>query len=103
MQKRTKALQISQKTKQTVYERDGGKCVLCGRWAVVGWACAHYIARSHGGLGIEENILTLCPECHRRYDNTADRTAIRETLRAYLSNIYPDWNESKLIYRKGET
>ena len=30
---------------------------------------AHYISRAHGGLGIEENIVTLCLDCHNNYDN----------------------------------
>lgn len=102
MHKRTKALQIPSKVKSAVYERDGGRCVLCGRFALPEWACAHYIARSHGGLGIEQNILTLCPPCHVRYDHSIERKAIRIILRAHLERCYDDWSEDKLIYRKGE-
>jgi cytochrome c553 len=61
---------------------------------------AHYIARSHGGLGIEENVVTLCGGCHHNYDNTVDRPIIKEQIKAYLECKYPNWDESKLIFRK---
>lgn len=95
--KRTKALEISKATRIRVALRDSERCVLCGR---KGLPEAHYISRAHGGLGVEENIVTLCRECHRRYDQTIERDAIREILRDYLSSQYPDWNEENLIYRK---
>lgn len=98
MNKRTQALNINRETRMAVFERDGGCCVLCGR---PGNPEAHYISRAHGGLGIEQNIVTLCRPCHRRYDQTTDREAIRVILRDYLISKYPDWDEEKLIYKKG--
>ena len=95
--KRTKALEIPRKVKEKVYERDGGCCVFCGK---AGISNAHFIARSQSGLGIEENILTLCPECHRQYDQTPRRQEMRNFFKGYLRNIYPDWSEEKLIYKK---
>jgi 5-methylcytosine-specific restriction endonuclease McrA len=61
---------------------------------------AHYISRAQGGLGVEENIVTLCADCHRAYDQTTARKWYRERIREYLKNQYPGWDESKLIYRK---
>ena len=100
MTKRANALDISPCVKRAVWERDGGKCVLCG--SLLAAPNAHYIARSHGGLGIERNIVTLCWACHDRYDNSAGHRYIRRELRGYLQNCYPDWDEDDLIYRKGE-
>ena len=97
MHKQTRATKIPQKVREAVYERDGGLCVLCHAQGVPN---AHFVARSHGGLGIEQNIVTLCPACHHRFDNTAERKEIREILRAYLKSLYPDWNENELTYRK---
>lgn len=96
MHKRTKALDISPKVKRKVLDRDGA-CVWCDR---EGAPNAHYISRAQGGLGIEENILTLCTDCHRRYDQTTDRPIMRKYFREYLQSKYPDWDEDKLIYRK---
>lgn len=98
--RRTKALEISAAVKRHVYERDKGCCVLCG--SPNGLPNAHYIGRAQGGLGIEKNVVTLCPECHREYDQTARREEIRQELRDYLRGFYPDWDENELIYRKWE-
>jgi 5-methylcytosine-specific restriction endonuclease McrA len=97
MQKRTKALSIPPKVKAKVYERDGGRCVICGK---LGDPVCHYIARSQGGLGIEENIVTLCPNCHRDYDNSDKRKFYREIIKAYLDEIYPDFSDDQRIYKK---
>ena len=64
---------------------------------------AHYISRAHGGLGIEENIVTLCFDCHNSYDNgkyKAVSDAIREKIEYYLKHHYKDWNKENLIYKK---
>lgn len=99
-------LAISQAVKTAVAERDsiGGRpcCIWCGRPAPtpLAYSNAHYISRAHGGVGVEENILTLCPDCHRIYDQTAARETMRPILRRYLREYYPDWDESKLIFEK---
>lgn len=97
MQKRTKALQIPVDVKRRVWERDG-YCVYCGNPNAA--PVAHYIARSQGGLGIEENILTLCESCHRRYDQSGDRQKMKTFFREYLRSKYPEWNEGNLRYRR---
>ncbi|MFQ8836332.1 MAG: HNH endonuclease [Oscillospiraceae bacterium] len=66
---------ISAAVKQAVRERDGGRCVLCGR---PGNPWCHYISRAQGGLGRPENIVTLCDKCHRRFDQSADRAALKD-------------------------
>ena len=96
--KRTKALATSAAVKRRVYERDNGCCVLCG--SPYGIPNAHYISRAQGGLGIEENVLTMCLICHRKYDQTAQREEIRSELRGYLRACYPGWDEGQLVYQK---
>ena len=100
MNTRTKKTAIPRHVKERVYTRDNGKCVLCGRWAEPSWACAHFIRRSQGGLGIEENILTLCPRCHRDFDEGPDRKALTGILETYLSSKYDNWSKEDLRYRK---
>ena len=90
---------IPQAVKKKVWERDEHRCVLCRRTRCCA-PNAHFVARSQGGLGIEENIVTLCLYCHDLYDQSAERDAIREELREYLQSKYPDWNEQKLYYHK---
>lgn len=94
--KRTKATSISQKVAQSVWLRDAGGCVLCGGR---GSPTAHFIARSQGGLGVEQNIVTLCDRCHYSYDQTTEREQIKGILRGYLKSKYADWDEKKLVYK----
>ena len=100
--KRALALAIPATVKCAVNRRDGGRCVYC---FARGLPEAHFIPRSKGGLGIEQNVLTLCRSCHDRFDNgdKETREGMREYFREYLQTQYPDWNEEKLIYRKENT
>lgn len=106
MRKDTKARDFSRKVKEQISERDSIDgwpcCVFCGLAApaLLAWSNAHFISRAQGGLGIPENGLTLCPECHRRYDQTTARPEMREFFREYLQEHYPEWHEGKLYYRK---
>ena len=79
--KRSKACDISEKVKEAVLKRDKEKCLFCNREAMPN---AHYIPRSQGGLGIEENIITLCVNCHRTYDQTIDRKSMAKFIKCYL-------------------
>lgn len=97
MSKMSKACDISPKVKKAVYERDNGLCIICG---AQGLPNAHYIPRSKGGLGIEQNIVTLCPQCHHDYDNGGKRKDYGTMIKAYLKFRYDDWDEEKLYYNK---
>ena len=100
MHKLTRACQIPMKVKREVFERDGGRCVGCGRWAYVEWACAHLIPRSHGGLGVPQNILTLCPKCHSAFDSGAKRRELKIIYEAYIKSHYDEIG--RVIYKKGD-
>lgn len=104
--KRSKATDISMSVKKRVWERDNGCCVVCGNNYNV-MPNAHYISRAKGGLGIEENIVTLCTEltsnkCHRKYDfgTLEEQQKIKKIIKDYLNSKYENWNEEKLIYKK---
>lgn len=103
---RSIATDITPETKKRVWERDHGRCVVCHNRINV-MPNAHYIPRRKGGLGIERNVVTLCTEltknkCHRRFDfgTKKERKEIGDKIKKYLMSIYPDWDESKLIYKK---
>lgn len=98
--KRAKACDISKKVKDRVWERDGHRCIICGSYQAM--PNSHYIRRSQGGLGIEENIVTMCQQCHRMYDQGPERKLIADYTERYLRRNYPDWNPEKLIYKKGD-
>lgn len=104
--KRTDELAISQAVKAAVAERDSidGRpcCIWCGRPSPspLAYSNAHFISRAQGGLGVEENILTLCPDCHRIYDQTPARANMVPIFRRYLRERYPEWDENKLTFEK---
>ena len=101
MHKSTKACAILPAVKRKVWKRDHGQCVICGTSRTAS-PCAHYIPRSHLGLGIEENIVTLCMACHCDYDNSAKRPYYKDMIRQYLKSRYPNWDETKLTYKRYE-
>ncbi len=76
--RRSKACDIPQSVKKKVWERDEERCVVCGNHQAM--PNAHYISRAHGGLGIEQNIVTLCQTCHHEYDNSSMRPEYREVI-----------------------
>ena len=108
MRKGTAATAITADVKRTVAPRDEFDgwpcCIVCGQpaphAAPTAFSCAHYIPRSQGGLGVEQNIVTLCPRCHGMYDQGIDRKSIRNYIKEYLQSKYPDWDEEKLYYRR---
>lgn len=95
--KRTKACEICPAVRRAVEERDGGLSILSGK---PGIANAHYIPRSLGGLGIEQNIVTLTPEEHHDYDNGKLRRAYGAMIKAYLDKHYPGFPNDRRIYHK---
>lgn len=62
----------------------------------------HILLRGHnGGLGIEENIVTLCPKCHYEEDFGLETKRYEQYIENYLKGIYrANWSKEKLIYKK---
>lgn len=99
MSKRSNACEISTKVRQAVYMRDNGKCIICG--SNRGIPNAHFIKKSQGGLGIEENVVTMCPDCHYEEDFGQDTNLYEYKIENYLRACYGEnWNIEKLIYKK---
>lgn len=99
--RQTKHTDISKKVKEAVWNRDNHKCIFCGKFVSIDYACCHYVGRAQGGLGIPENTFTACEDCHREQDNGLHSKEYTEIAENYLKSIYgPDWDKSKLIYKK---
>lgn len=97
--KRSKATDISQKTKEIVWERDNHQCIICGNHNAM--PNAHYIKRSQGGLGIPQNVVTLCLNCHYQEDMGENTEWYEQKIKEYLQNYYGEkWKEENLIYNK---
>lgn len=109
MSKMSKATKIPKEVRDKVYVRDNRRCIVCGKYIPHdeetdtyrgGGPFAHYIRRSQGGLGIEENIVTLCNECHHDFDNGFKREPIGAWISEYLGERYPDFPDEKRKFDK---
>lgn len=99
---RMKSTSIPKEVKKIVYERDGHCCVFCGVPVEPYFANAHVVPRSRGGLGIVENIVTLCPNCHHDMDHSVKRGVMLATVRVYLRYLYPNYDTTPLVFEKGK-
>lgn len=98
MHRQTKATAIPPAVKKAVWERDCGCCVICGS-SNAGPHC-HIVRRSHGGLGIEQNIFTGCNLCHEEFDSEGRDGPLHKMMREYMKGWYPGWDEADLVYEK---
>ena len=99
--RQTKEKEISKKVKEAVWNRDNRRCIFCKKVVDVFYANAHFIPRSAGGLGIEENIFTACEECHGEQDNGKHTKEYDKKAKRHLKSIYgKSWKIEKLIYKK---
>lgn len=111
MKKHTRALQFTKKEKEKIYDRDYGACLFCrlgyhmDSTTELGYEIKdimHYIPKSAGGLGIEQNGVLGCRYHHSLLDNGNKglRSEMLETMKGYLEGLYPDWSKENLTYRK---
>ena len=65
-----------------VLERDGWRCQACGKMYQL--QVDHLKLRSHSGSDEEQNLITLCTECHKRIhtcENLASPTGFEPCYR----------------------
>lgn len=96
MSKRSRACEISQKVKEIVWNRDNHKCIYCERYVQKTFANAHFIKRSQGGLGIPENIVTLCSECHYQEDFGQDTIIRRLYRKLFKRHLWRELEQRKI-------
>lgn len=61
-----------------VYERDGGKCHLCGkRVNRKHWHLDHIVPLSQGGCHSYQNVAVACPACNQRKYNKMSQNQLR--------------------------
>lgn len=109
MAKYTKLLRFDKETARKIMDRDQG-CYFCQ----IGYHMdpensqfqikdiMHVVPKSSLGLGIEQNGVEGCRYHHSLMDNGNEglRSEMLSMLKSYLSDIYPGWDENKMIYRK---
>lgn len=111
MKKSTRAREFPQDVRVKIIQRDNGQCIFCKinyhmqSTTQMGYDkkdIMHYIPRSRGGLGIEENGAVGCRYHHGLLDNGNKglHGEMQKIFREYLKDYYPNWNEEDLIYKK---
>lgn len=73
-----KEREVSTSTKDAVLERDNHQCVSCGTAGDNRLQLHHIVFRSQGGQHIEENLVTLCFECHEDVHRAGLQVALIE-------------------------
>jgi 5-methylcytosine-specific restriction endonuclease McrA len=100
MSKRSKACDITPKVRAEVMGRDK-HCISCGSHSTL--SLAHvWVNRSHGGLGIKENLCVLCMSCHGKLDNGLGHQSdiVRINVESYMKRLYGTPDIDKLKYKK---
>ena len=115
MHRQTIATSIQTKVKAAVALRDSAHgpatCIICGD---PGGPHCHIVRRSQGGMGIEQNIVTLCGPCHYALDEGLflnrlkplglhSQQDVRAYVIRYIKGFYPDWTEEKVRYHKWDS
>lgn len=114
MHQQTKKTSIPAHVKAAVALRDSVHgpvtCIICGS---PGGPHCHIVRRSQGGMGVEQNIVTLCGPCHYALDEGLylnrlkplglnSQQDVREYVINYIKGFYPDWTEDSVKYKKWE-
>lgn len=98
---RSKATDITPRVRAEVMRRDNHRCVYCN--SPYALQIAHvFVNRSHGGLGVKENLVTLCIEHHMSLDNgrLEKSKPIRDVIEFYLRHNYGEIDIDSLKYKK---
>lgn len=105
MSRVSKACEFSRSARKIIGDRDGGECVFCKTFGYSGYPATqvmHFVPRSHNGRGIPENGGLGCVPHHAMLDNSDKREEMLAAFREYLQDMYPEWDEKKLVYDKWE-
>lgn len=51
-------------------------------------------------MGIPENVVTACVECHDKYDFSNNSGIMKDKAIECLRKFYDNWCEEEIIYKK---
>lgn len=115
--KKAQATSIPRSVKEKVWARQKGRSLFAPYTPItVEECCCHFIPRSKGGLGIEENVFgcvqrpyrnehlmfdgneLVSPTEAKKYNLSRDE--MKTVVRNHLILHYPGWSEENLVYKK---
>jgi len=72
-----------------IFEKEGGKCHLCGLRILVGeaWDVSHEIPLANGGADDDTNWRVAHRTCHRKHTSTVDAPSIAKTKAIHAKHI----------------
>jgi len=68
MQKRFKRIEYWSRIRNKILERDNNTCQLCGKTKASKLHIHHILKKKEGGPDTFDNLITVCPSCHRKAD-----------------------------------
>lgn len=63
----------------------------------------HVVPLAHGGPDVVENVAAVCPNCHRRFHLSEDKTDYTEALYVHLSVLVRSVSQPTVEWPRGDT
>lgn len=82
-------LEFSKRTAVKILKRMGAKCSICG-WDESTCDIHHIIPKKNGGTDNMDNLIYICPNCHR-ICHTTNKYSIEHLKSLAISILYKDW------------
>lgn len=83
-------LEVSTRTVSKILKRAGIGCMICG-WNKATCDIHHIKEKSNGGTDDEENLIILCPNCHREYHCDGSYQELFEEKT--ISKVFNNWRD----------
>lgn len=88
---------ISNARRKKIYRRDGYRCALCDSTKYL--QLHHVVPRGKGGPDTEQNLITLCSDCHALAHGTdlrgygATKEDVEQAIIEYIADLYAEQGE----------
>ena len=86
----TSIMSLSTRTISKILKRAGIKCSMC-KWDQTTLDTHHIIEKSKGGTDEHDNLISLCPNCHRKaHEKQFTKEELREKS---LDKTFKNWKD----------
>lgn len=86
-------LEISKRTIGKMLERANKGCVIC-QWNIARCDVHHIIERREGGSDELDNLIVICPNCHRSVHVLGDKYISKEEMvKKSIAHTFIDWKD----------
>lgn len=86
-------LELSKRTVSKLLKRAKRKCSICG-WDDASIDIHHIIEFANGGTDDMDNLVTVCPNCHRKiHEHGSGFKSVSDLKEMSLDKTFPDWEK----------